>query len=80
MKHIKRDFSLKRPWFDPRMNIGGRDETKIQLFWNMVMLHIKFKGTTHTVTWKQICFAIFKSFIKIHLILSLKLPLKQVFG
>ena len=64
MKHIKRDFSLKRPWFDPRMNIGGRDEAKIQLFWNMVMLHIKFKGTTQTVTWKQICTTIFKSFIK----------------
>ena len=42
------------------------------------MLHIKFKGTTYTVTWKKICAAIFKSFIKIHLILSLinnnKLP------
>ena len=38
------------------------------------MLHIKFKGTTYTVTWKQICAAIFKSFIKNHHILSLKLP------
>ena len=38
------------------------------------MLHIKFKGTTYTVTWKQICAAIFKSFIKIDLILLLKLP------
>ena len=28
------------------------------------MLHIKFKGTTYTVTWKQICAAIFKSLIK----------------
>ena len=38
------------------------------------MLHIKFKGTTYTVTWKQICAVMFKSFIKDHLILSLKLP------
>ena len=58
----------------PRVNIGGRAEAKIQLFQNMVMLHIKFKGTTYTVTWKQICTAIFKRFIKNHLILSLKLP------
>ena len=56
------------------MNIGGRAEAKIQLFPNKVMLHIKFKGTTYTVIWKQICAAIFKSFIKIHPILSLKLP------
>ena len=56
------------------MNIGGRAEAKIQLFRNMVMFHIKFKGTTYTVTWKQICAAIFKSFIKIDLILLLKLP------
>ena len=58
----------------PRVNRGGRAEAKIQLFWYMVMLHIKFNGTTHTVTWKQICAAIFKSFIIIHHILSLKLP------
>ena len=46
------------------MNIGGRAEAKIQLFRNMVTLHIKFKGTTHTVKRKQLCAAIFKSFIK----------------
>ena len=38
------------------------------------MLHVKVKGTTYTVTWKQICAAIIKSFIKIHIILSIKLP------
>ena len=32
------------------------------------MCHIKFKGVKYTVTWKQICAAIFKSFIKNHLI------------
>ena len=30
----------------------------------MVMLHIKFKGTTYTVTLKKICAVILKSFIK----------------
>ena len=38
------------------------------------MLYIKFKGMTYTVTWKQICAAIFKSFIKNHLILRLNYP------
>ena len=42
----------------------GRVEAQNSFFWNMVMLHVKFKGTTYTVTWKQICAAIFKSFIK----------------
>ena len=39
------------------------------------MLHIKFKGTTYTVTWKQICAAIFKSFIKNTLSFRLNYPL-----
>ena len=54
------------------MNIGVELRHKIQLFRNMVMLHIKFKGTTYTVTWKQTCAAIFKSFIK-KIILSFRL-------
>ena len=29
-------------------------KAKIKLFRNMVMLHIKLKGTTRTVTWQQI--------------------------
>ena len=40
----------------------------------MVMLHIKFKGTTCTVTWSQLCAAIFKSFIKITLSFRLNYP------
>ena len=59
MKHIKWILELR-----PKFNF----------FRNMVMLHIKFKETTYTVTWKQICAAIYKSFITIYLILSLKLP------
>ena len=78
MKHIRWDFSLTLFGLIPRVTLGGRAEAKIQLFRNMAMLHIKFKGTTITVTWKQICAAIYKSFIKIHLILSLKLPPWQV--
>ena len=51
----------------------GRTEAKIKLFRNMAMSHIKFKGKTHTTTWEQICAAIFKSFIKIHLIILFEL-------
>ena len=29
--------------------------TKIQLFQNMAMLHIKLKGITNAATWYQIC-------------------------
>ena len=42
MKHIKWDFSLK-PASDPL----GWAVTKILLFQNMVMLHIKLKGITY---------------------------------
>ena len=38
------------------------------------MLHIKLKGSTYTVTWTQICAAIFKSFIKITLSFRLNYP------
>ena len=51
MKHIKRDFSLKA-WVLVRwVDLGGRAETKIKLFQNMVMLHIKLKLTTLAATW-----------------------------
>ena len=47
MKHIRWDFSL--------MALGPilwvRAEAKIQLFQNMVMLHIKLKGMMHAATW-----------------------------
>ena len=46
MKHIKWDFSLK-PASDPL----GWAVTKILLFQNMVMLHIKLKGITYAGTW-----------------------------
>ena len=46
------------------MNIGDRVEAQSSTFSELIMLHIKFKGTTYTVTWTQICAAIFKSFIK----------------
>ena len=67
-------------WFEalgliPGVNIGGRVEAQNPTFWKMVMLHIKFKGTTYTVTWKQICAAIFKSFIKSTLSFRLNYPL-----
>ena len=50
MKHIKRDFSLKvwvrACWAD----LGGWADVKINLFQNMVMLHIKLKLTTLAAT------------------------------
>ena len=36
------------------LNLGGLSEAKIKLFWNMVMLHIKLKLTTHAAKWWQI--------------------------
>ena len=74
MKHIRWDFSLTPFGLIPRVTLGGRAEAKIQLFRNMAMLHIKFKGTTITVTWKQICAAIYKSFIKFTLSFRLNYP------
>ena len=50
MKHIKQDFSLKAwvrvHWVD----LGGGAEAKINIFQNMVMLHIKLKLTTLAAT------------------------------
>ena len=46
MKHIKQDFSPKAWVQRPRGGAKG----KIQLFQNMVMLHIKLKGMTHAAS------------------------------
>ena len=48
MKHIGRDFSLKA-----RVRCPGWTWAKAKIFFfgNMIMLHIKLKGTTLTVTW-----------------------------
>ena len=44
MKHIKHGF-YQRPGSDPLGGLRGWDQkVKIQLFQNMVMLHIKLKG------------------------------------
>ena len=51
MKHIKRGFSLKTWAQPPWLDLGGGTETKIQVFQNMVMLHIKLKEMTHAATW-----------------------------
>ena len=51
MKHIKGDFSLNTWVPSSRLDLGGWTEAKINLFRNMVMLHIKLKLMTHTVTW-----------------------------
>ena len=51
MKHIKGDFSLNAWVPTPRVDLGGGTEAKINLFQNMVMLHIKLKLTTHAVLW-----------------------------
>ena len=54
MKHIKQYFSL-RVWVRPPwVDLEGGAETKIQLFQNIVMLHIKLKEMTYASTWKQI--------------------------
>ena len=50
MKHIKGDFSLNAWVPSPRVDLGCGTEAKINLFRNMVMLHIKLKLTTHAVT------------------------------
>ena len=36
------------------MDLGGGAEVKIELFQNMVMLHIKLKMTMLAATWQQI--------------------------
>ena len=50
MKHIRWDFSLNGLGRIGCVDLGCVAEAKIKLFQNMVMLHIKLKGTTHTVT------------------------------
>ena len=45
MKHIKRDFIFKA--CPPPPNLRGWTEVKIQVFWNMDMLHIKLKKIAH---------------------------------
>ena len=51
MKHIKQDFSLKAWVQSPGMDLGGGAKAKIELFWSMVMLHIKLKLKAHAATW-----------------------------
>ena len=54
MKHFKQDFSLKTWVLSPGVDLvgggGGGGKAIIKNFWNMVMLHIKFKPTTHAAT------------------------------
>ena len=51
MKHIKRDFSLKT-WDRVRwVDLAGGAEAQINIFQNMVILHIKLKMTTLAATW-----------------------------
>ena len=38
------------------MGLRGGVKGQIQLFQNMVMLHIKLKGITNAAAWNQICF------------------------
>ena len=45
MKHIKQDFSLKAC-----VRLRGWGQDTIQLFGDMVMLHIKLKQIMHTAT------------------------------
>ena len=47
MKHIKKDFSLKTWVQSPGVVLEGGAKANNQLFRNMVMLHIKLKGTMH---------------------------------
>ena len=53
MKHIKHDFSLKAWRQSPGLDIGGGAKAKIEIeiFRNMVMLHIILKLTMHAATW-----------------------------
>ena len=53
-KYIKQDFSLKAWVQSPGVDLGGEAKAKIELFRNMVMLHIKLKLTKHAATWQQI--------------------------
>ena len=44
----------RRPGSDPLDGLRGGAEAKIQLFQNIVMLHIKLNGITNAATWYQI--------------------------
>ena len=51
---IKQDFSqnahIQLPW----LNLGGRARAKVELFQNMVIMHIQLKPTMHAATLLQI--------------------------
>ena len=53
MKHIKLDYKIEILGLTPWVDLGGvgGQKVKIQLFQNMVMLHIKIKGITIAATW-----------------------------
>ena len=47
MKHIKLDFIFKACPPPPWVKLRSWAEVKIQVFWNMDMLHIKLKKIAH---------------------------------
>ena len=51
MEYLKQDFSLNAWVQSPGVDLGDRAKAKINLFRNMVMLHIKLKPMTHAATW-----------------------------
>ena len=50
-QHGSKKFACRPPYPDPK---GSGRKVKIQLFQNMVMLHIKLKGMTNAATCKHI--------------------------
>ena len=51
MKQIKQDFSQKAWVQSPGVDLRVGAKAKIELFRNMVMLHIRLKLTTNAATW-----------------------------
>ena len=51
MEYLKQDFSLNAWVQSPGVDLGDGAKAKINLFRNMVMLHIKSKPMTHAATW-----------------------------
>ena len=51
MKQIKQDFSRKAWVQSPGVDLGVGAKAKIELFRNIVMLHIRLKLTTNEATW-----------------------------
>ena len=51
IKHIKRDLVPRPVPPPPWVDLGDWAETKVQLYQNVVMLHIILKGMTHAATW-----------------------------